>query len=161
MPLDGTAVERFGGSSTRGIGVGEMSPDLQSVAADSHCSAPVDCIPGLVQIDLASGEISQLTTQDSDADAQWSPDGSRIAFTRMNNVGRGVWVMNADGSNLTRLTTPDRPLRDHDIAWSPDGGSILFTRGQITDAGHLGDVYTVPARGGEPKILISDSIADW
>jgi Tol biopolymer transport system component len=33
----------------------------------------------------------------------WSPDGTKIAFTLDTINGNGIYVMNADGSNLTRL----------------------------------------------------------
>ena len=35
----------------------------------------------------------------------WSGDGSRIAFVCPHDTGGDLWVMNADGSGLTRLTT--------------------------------------------------------
>ena len=112
-------------------------------------------------IHVASGDITQLATSADVTSPQWSPDGTRIAFTNGSRQQRGIWVMNADGSGLARLTTPDRPLLDHDFAWAPDGSAIAFTRGTYTDAGKLGDVYIVPVTGGEPRLLISDSIADW
>lgn len=46
----------------------------------------------------------------------WSPDGARIAFS-----GKGIWVMNADGSGLVQRTTfGGMP------AWSPNGAQIAF-----------------------------------
>lgn len=56
----------------------------------------------------------------------WSPDASQIAFGR-ECEGRGdvgLYVMNADGSNLHRLTSNPRVL---DTAWSPDGGTLAFS----------------------------------
>jgi Tol biopolymer transport system component len=115
----------------------------------------------LISIVVATGDVAQLTMQGDSIFPRWSPDGTRIAFVRLAGAGRGIYVMDADGSNLIQLTSPDRPLRDHDMFWSPDSGAIVFTRGYLTEARHLGDVYVVPVTGGEPQLVISDSIAAW
>jgi len=47
----------------------------------------------------------------------WSPDGSRIAFVSERDSPRGdIYVMNADGSDVKRLT--DNDLRESMLAWS-------------------------------------------
>jgi TolB protein len=51
----------------------------------------------------------------------WSPDGTKIAFTRLaapSNTPADIYVMNADGSNLTKLT--DSAYRIDDVSdWQP------------------------------------------
>jgi TolB protein len=61
-------------------------------------------------------------------DPSWSPDGTRIVFARQTPPNRDaeIWVMNADGTNQTRLTF-EAP-QDTDPAWSPDGTKIVWTR---------------------------------
>jgi len=63
----------------------------------------------------------------------WSPDGSKIAFVLAppgiadRSSDTGIYVMNADGTDVTRVTYgryDERP------AWSPDGSKIAFTRDQ-------------------------------
>lgn len=61
----------------------------------------------------------------SESPAAWSPDGSRIAFARRGDTGLDLFVMNADGSNVQRLTTDGS--NNHYPAWSPDGSRIAFT----------------------------------
>lgn len=51
----------------------------------------------------------------------WSPDGTKIAFTIVG--GSGLFVMDPDGGNLTRLVTGD--VRGSN--WSPDGTKIVFS----------------------------------
>src|SRR6476469_10986446 len=61
----------------------------------------------------------------------WSPDGTKIAFTRGFAGGSNqIAIMNADGSNQAPVpTTGSGPNADDDAAWSPDGSKILFKRG--------------------------------
>ncbi|GAA2459401.1 hypothetical protein GCM10010191_94550 [Actinomadura vinacea] len=60
-------------------------------------------------------------------DPEWSPDGTKIAYTRGPYPNGHVWVMNADGSGARRLTTGDR--HEMDAAWSRDGKWICYARG--------------------------------
>lgn len=61
------------------------------------------------------------------ADPVYSPDGTRIAFTRavLPSLQLTIWVMRADGSGATELTAG--PLDDQP-AWSPDGKQIAYLR---------------------------------
>jgi TolB protein len=52
-----------------------------------------------------------------------SPDGSRIAMVLSKSGSPNVWVCNADGTNLKRITTGDE---DSSPCWSPDGNWICF-----------------------------------
>lgn len=49
----------------------------------------------------------------------------RIAFMSACDVKSEIYVMNADGTNKTRLTNNGEA--DGSPAWSPDGNSIAFT----------------------------------
>ena len=69
-----------------------------------------------------------------DDDPDWSPDGSRIAFTshavndpnHNNAVSAELYVMNADGTGTpTRLTFNGEEERAP--AWSPDGARIAYS----------------------------------
>ncbi len=55
--------------------------------------------------------------------ASVSPDGSKVAMILSKSGSPNVWVCNADGSNLKRLTTG---LEDSSPTWSPDGNWICF-----------------------------------
>ena len=57
-------------------------------------------------------------------DAAWSPDGKQIAFTIKHDRQQNIYVINADGRRLRRLT--DDLVGDYAPAWSPDGRKIAF-----------------------------------
>ncbi|HYC91961.1 MAG TPA: S9 family peptidase [Thermoanaerobaculia bacterium] len=71
------------------------------------------------------------------ADPRPSPDGTRVAFTRVtvNEKGEGydtaLWIVPADGSAPpTRLTVG---TRDSQPRWSPDGKRLAFLRAPMRD----------------------------
>jgi TolB protein len=53
------------------------------------------------------------------SDYEWSPDGSKVSFTRDNEL----YVINRDGTGLRRVAVKHYPLRTN---WSPDGRQIVY-----------------------------------
>jgi Tol biopolymer transport system component len=72
-----------------------------------------------------TGLLRLSSSADEDEDPQWSPEGSRIAFQRINDSTflNELWIMNADGGNAHRLPTPGHALHPK---WSPDGSLIAY-----------------------------------
>jgi Tol biopolymer transport system component/DNA-binding winged helix-turn-helix (wHTH) protein len=57
----------------------------------------------------------------------FSPDGKRIAFFARVFGGSGdIWVMNADGSGATPLTS--NPSLEYVPQWSADGSSVIYSQ---------------------------------
>jgi Tol biopolymer transport system component len=52
---------------------------------------------------------------------QWSPDGREIAYQNGGN-----WVVSADGTGATQLTSPPNGRHDNFAFWSPDGLRLAF-----------------------------------
>ncbi len=97
-------------------------------------------------------DLYKLKTVDS---PQFSPDGKHIAFTVREDfleTGKSnteIYLMNADGSNIRRLT--DNPAADTRPRWSPDGKSILFTSNRKDGS----QAWLLPLDGGEARQLTS------
>ena len=70
----------------------------------------------------------------------WSRDGRRLAFTSV--LRRGIFVVNADGSRLRRVTRT--PTLDVQPAWSPDGRRLAFAR---TVQGFREEIFTIGVDG--------------
>ena len=68
------------------------------------------------------GGVAPLTSGPNDGQPAWSPDGTRIAFTRRNGTTSALFVMDADGGNVTQ-----RAAGGSQPSWSPDSQWIAFT----------------------------------
>lgn len=82
----------------------------------------------------ADGELTRIPQNGILADPVWSPKGDRIAVLAEEgrNTKADLWVMQADGSQATRIKTDvgAEPPR-----WSPDGRWLAFvSRGQLWTA---------------------------
>jgi dipeptidyl aminopeptidase/acylaminoacyl peptidase len=81
--------------------------------------------------------------------ASWSPDASRIAFTRgPSETVSDIFVINEDGTNFTQLTFDS--TGNNGAVFSPDGQKIAFQT--LRDDGK-GEIYVMNADGTEQTRL--------
>lgn len=101
----------------------------------------------------SDGSDVKRLTDDSfdDKEPEWSPNGSKIAFSSMRHLNIGeIYVMNADGTQQTRRTQSSGGLLSGAMspAWSPDGTKIVYAaRSGFLDGpeGLLPRLYTTVA----------------
>jgi TolB protein len=74
-------------------------------------------------------------------------------FQRYVDTNLELFVMNADGSDETRLT--HEAGEDRRPTWSPDGGQVAFVR-DAEENGN-GDIYVINADGSGLRALTSDA----
>jgi len=101
---------------------------------------------GVQVIDVASGTVHPMfESPQADRMPVWSPDENQIAFVSKQDRKWGIYVANADGTNL-RLVTNDPPVSNHTqiINWSPDGEWIVYTgKGE-----NIADIFIVRTTDG-------------
>ncbi len=149
---DGTQIAFHGTGSDAFFGIWVMDADganLQRLTTDGDHRGPVWSPDGsrLVFSDISAPDntwevitmnpdgtdrVTILTTDDSGlVEPAWSPDGTQIAFHGTgSDAFFGIWVMNADGTDLTRLTTNGN---HRGPSWSPDGSRLVFAQTNSSD----------------------------
>ena len=121
--------------------------------------------------------LTRLTDAEGyDAEASYSPDGSQIvfasnreAYSRELTVKESelferdpafmidLYIMNADGTNVRRLT--NEPGYDGGPFFSPDGQRICWRR--FTPDGATAEIFTMNVDGSDVKRLTSLSAMSW
>jgi dipeptidyl aminopeptidase/acylaminoacyl peptidase len=89
-------------------------------------------VSGEIITDSEPGPERNLTNTPDiiEADPAWSPDGTKIAFIRQltsNRSSRELFVMDADGTNQTQLTS--NSIVEGDPDWQPVGDGYPHSRG--------------------------------
>src|SRR5437667_7006765 len=124
------------------------SPDSKYIAYHASASGtglPINTNPGaatsdsdifVANVDDLMARVAgpqNITNNGSDTideDADWSPDSTKIVFTShppsdpINPTNAEIYVINPDGTGLTRLTFND--YQEAAPSWSPDGIHIVF-----------------------------------
>ncbi len=112
--------------------------------------------PAIYTLALATGVVRPLTGDPrfTSTTPRWSPDGTRVVFSsnRAHYDGASpesgtpdldLWVVNADGSGLARLTRD--AANESDPAWTPDGQGVVYS----SDRDSRGDLYRLVLATGE------------
>ena len=131
-----------------------FSPDGRRIAFVSERDGNVD----LYSMNVDGSNIARLTSnQAMDDHPTWSPNSKRIAFVstrkRADRAGRawnGIYVIDADGTNVHRLSGDD--AADYSPAWSPSGDWIAFVAGRTRPE----DVWLMKPDGTDRRLLIEN-----
>lgn len=171
MNADGTGETNLTSSPTTSDQHPSWSPDGALIAFSSDRSGD----PEVWTIDVATPSIVVNLTNNPgrrDGRPSWSPDGTKIAFDRNDSLGTNpdplwfgdaeIMVMDADGSNVVRITTDILDFVDFQPAWSPDGSRLVFASNRDADQ----EIYTVDSADGMNPVRLTftpgkDEAADY
>jgi len=133
------------------------SPDGSRIAFDSNRSGATR----IHVMDADGGNVSQVTdVWGWNSHPDWSPDGTKIAFhatLAANGTGhREVFVVNADGSDLVRLTTTPDVIQNGGPSWSPDGSRIAYYSGPAS----AWDIWAMNPDGSDKTMIVHSEAAD-
>jgi len=104
----GAAFSKDGKSIYLGMSQGSGSADIYKIN-----------LAGEIEARLTKGPAGAINVEPS-----LSPDGSKITFSSERGGRPMIYVMNADGSNVKRLTF--KGVYNSSPSWSPDGHKIAF-----------------------------------
>lgn len=94
-----------------------------------------------------------IASGQTDLNADYSPDGQRIAFVSQRSGTREIWVCEDDGTEPVQLTHLDKEAGTP--RWSPDGQKIVFDA-EGTDV----NLYVIDSEGGVARQLTHEPSAD-
>ena len=159
----------FGGSQQEGrslnFGPDDVRGEDPTWTADnrivySGCDLTVEPAPcGLFMMPSAPGAhpFTQLT--DRKEDTAPSAEGNRVAFMSNREGNWEVYIINLDGTGLTRLT--NNAANDGLPTWSPDGKTIAF----VSDQGGGWAVWAMSPDGSNRRKLFAVGggglVSDW
>jgi hypothetical protein len=155
------------GRLARAIPVNETGADLSIVGLDGSLLRPIgrgfagafsldglrfvySTADGLAVIELASGRTSTLpATTGRDFGPLWSPDSTRMAFSRFDGVP-ALYVMPAGGGELRQLATAAQGMIAP-FGWMPDG-RLLYS---LSDLAPATSIRRVDVDSGEDVLLFT------
>ena len=114
-----------------------------------------------------TGRTNLTQHEATDGWASWSPNGRKIVFASnrhgdwqadplwLPTLGTSIYVMNADGTGVTRLT--NSASTDVGPRWSPDGRWLSFTRVELQGP----DVYVMRSDGSDQRFVVDGHGGNW
>jgi TolB protein len=141
MEMDGTNIRQL--TNDRGLAVSSAwNPSGTKLVYTSYRNR----VPDLFLIDVSSKTVKQLTrTAELEVGAHFLGE-DRIVFSRTEGSDSDIIAMNLDGSNVKRLTPPNRAI-DVSPFPSPDGSRIVF----CSNRGGGPQIYVMGSDGSNPQ----------
>ena len=114
--------------------------------------------PMIYTMDAGGGNVKRLTFAGVfNSSPSWSPDCKKIAFAGQSEDHFDIFVMNADGTGMVRLTSAKKPngkwSSNEDPSFSPDGRFVMYTSNRTGK----NQVYVSTEDGSEERRVTNDN----
>jgi serine/threonine protein kinase len=140
MDLDGQNLQQLT-DELEGACQPDWSPDGTQLIFISPCKSPTDSKynkTAVFKINAdGSGRTSLTKVPGGDYDPAWSPDGTKILVTSLQNNRQHIYVMDTNGDNRVDVSFTEGAT-DSQARWAPDGKRIIF----VSMAGDQPIVFT-------------------
>ena len=133
----------------------DTNPDVSITGTQIVFLSDRDAPADIFVMNADGTNVKQLANSGSVDTPSWSPDGSRIAFSRDGDM----WAMDADGANQTMLFGETDPKSAGYAAWSPDSMKLLYATDRDTQHGNTQTIYVTDPEGDVHIPLTDDGVA--
>ena len=154
MNSDGSNQKRLTDVKTGDACGPAWSPDGKRIAYYAFANTQPSRNPEIWLMDPDGSNPKKLT--DHGMDPSWSPDGHQIAFASHRDGIYQIYAMNADGSNVRRLTKDKSEASNP--AWGPAGNAIAYISATTDDRRGL---FVMNPDGSQPQRLIFSKHQDF
>lgn len=145
MDADGANITRLLTSDANDFGA-QLSPDATQLLFTRRTAQ------GYSEVHLLDVGASESRLVVPGSLPSWSPDGTTIAYTSIEEGNAEIYLIDPNGFNRRPLT--DHPGRDYAASWSPDGEFIAFKSNRDSDTA----LYVIRPDGTELRRLVTADV---
>lgn len=154
MTLDGTLTNKITNGPSGALNVEPAVSEDGKLAFSSDRAGK----PMIYTANLDGSNVKRITFGGVfNSSPSWSPDGKKIAFAGQSEDHFDIFMMDADGSNMIRLTSAKKAngrwSSNEDPSFSPDGRFVIYTSNRTGK----NQIFISTADGTEERQITKDN----